>query len=123
MRNHSVTRWLAVLLLSGGCSAALACGAREATPLQAEVGLANESVYVWNRGEEQWRAGVVFVDERTEEMSKAFHGITPGGFVQFPLREFRKGTESPFEDGALPGVVWVEVEGYAPREFRLGGSR
>jgi hypothetical protein len=101
----------------------VSCASQEAATLEAEVALANESVYVWNRGEEQWGAAVVFVDERTEEMSKAFHGITPGGFVQFPLREFRKGTERVFEDDVLPGVVWVEVEGYAPREFRLGGSR
>jgi hypothetical protein len=72
---------------------------------------------VRNRG-----VGVVFVDERTQEMRKTFRGINPGGFVQFPLREFRKGTERVFEDGVVPGVVWVEVEGYAPREFHLTES-
>ena len=122
MRNHSMMRWLAVLLLFGGCTAALSCAAKEEATLEAEVRLLNESVYVWNRGEEPWGAGVLFVNERTQEMRKAFHGITPRGFAQFPLREFRKGTERAFEDGVLPTVVWVEVEGYAPREFLLTGS-
>jgi hypothetical protein len=108
-----VLLWFA--LLTGGCSS-------DSRPqLEAEVKIANNSVYVWNRGETAWSGGTVYLNKRSDKISKTIATVNPGGFAQLPLREFRKGSTpgSPRANISAPQTVLVEVEGYAPRSFDL----
>jgi len=93
--------------------------------LEAEVQIANNSVYVWNRGDVEWTGGTVFLDKKSDDIQKKFGTVQPGGFAQLPLREFRKGTgpDSTRADVTSPGSVLVEVDGYAPRRFELNDTQ
>jgi len=95
------------------------CNSQEREPLKAEVKIANRSVYVYNRGDQPWSGGVVFLNERSQEIQKSFGTVNPGGFAQLPLREFRQGSKPVSENSLYPNFVWVEVEDYAPKKFKL----
>ena len=90
-------------LLSGSCSS-------DSRPqLEAEVQIANNSVYVWNRGDVEWTGGTVFLGKKSDDIRKTFRTVQPGGFAQLPLREFRKGTgpDSTPADVTSPSSVLV----------------
>ena len=118
----SLSRWLlltSLLVCAGGIL--LSCSSKEEQPeLEAEVKILNESVYVWNRGTQQWTGGgVVFLNERSLGIKRPLGKVTPKGFGQLPLREFRYNSKSISEISFNLKFVWVEVEGYAPRKFTL----
>ncbi len=102
-------------LLVGGC------GSDAGSKPEAEVKILNDSVYVWNRGTVDWNGGTVFLGRRSDEVQKTFGAVTPNGFAQLPLREFRKrsGSDSIPVDVTDPKIVWVVMEGYAPARFEM----
>ena len=120
MRNSSLKKLIAVCLLVGGSGILWACSSQKKAPLKAEVKLLHKSVYVFNRGDQPWSGGVVFLNERSQEIQKSFGTVNPKGFAQLPLREFRQGSTPVSESSLQLKFVWVEVEGYAPEKFTLG---
>jgi len=109
---------IAFILSAGGC------GSNAGPEPEAEVQILNNSVYVWNRGTVDWSSGTVYLGRRSEDIRKTFGKVTPDGFAQLPLREFRRGTgpDSTPADVTDPETVWVVVEGFAPRRFEMDGS-
>ena len=105
-------------------SVSLGCSSGELPAIEAEVRILNDSVYVWNRGTVDWSGGTVFLGRRSEEIQKSFRTVTPGGFAQLPLREFRKGSGPDATPVTVsdPTTVWVVMEGYAPARFEPDGT-
>ncbi len=96
------------------------CSSKKQPQLEAEVQIANESVYVWNRSEQPWSAGVVFLNDRSGKIQKSFRAeIKPGGFVQLPIREFKQADKPVSADLLEIKFVWVHVEGYAAKKFDI----
>ena len=122
MSEKNRTSWkllVALCFLASESVMFWACTLQEEEPsLKAEVKLLHESVYVYNRGDQPWSGGMVFVNERSQENQKLFGSVNPGGFAQLPFREFRQG-----HGVKPPQTVWVEVEGYAPAKFEFGGEQ
>jgi hypothetical protein len=107
-------------LLVAACGVFWSCSLQEEAPLRAEVKMARESVYVLNKGDRTWRGGIVFLNQRSQRIQKSFGMVKPGGFAQLPLREFCQGSSLVSEGSPELQFVWVEVEGYAPKKFKLG---
>ena len=116
--KNSFMKWsiMASLLVCAG-GMIWSCNSREEPALEAEVKILNESVYLWNRGSQPWTGGVVFLNERSLGIQKPFKTVNPNGFAQLPLREFKQDSRPISEDSFNLKVVWVEVEGYAPKKF------
>jgi hypothetical protein len=119
MGNSLWKQLIVVCLLAVGSGILWSCSFEEKVPLKAEVELAHRSVYVWNKGDRAWRGGMVFLDERSQEVSTSFGTVKPGGFAQLPLSEFRRASRPVPEYLLQPKVVWVEVEGYTPEKLKL----
>ena len=119
MRASLWQRFATACLLFCGSGMAWSCSSEEEAILEAEVELAHQSVYVWNRGEQAWSKGMVFLNDRSLQIQKPFGAVTPGGFAQLPLREFKQGSSPVSEDSLELEFVWVEAEGYAPKKFGL----
>lgn len=121
MSERKKTSWkplVALMLLAFGSVMIWACTLQEkGPPLKAEVKLLHESVYVYNRGDQPWSGGIVYLNERSQENQKSFGSVKPGGFAQLPFREFH-------QDHGVdpPKIVWVEVEGYASGKFEFGSG-
>jgi hypothetical protein len=119
MRGKNKTSWkllVAVCFLAFGSVMFWSCTSKEKEPpLKAEVKLLHKSVYVFNKGDQPWSGGMVFLNERSQENQKLFGSVNPGGFAQLPLREFRQS-----QGVKPPKIIWVEVEGYAPEKFEFG---
>jgi len=122
MRNSLPKRSILVCLLICVSSMMLSCSSRKEAKLEAEVKILHKSVYVWNRGQQPWTGGMVFLNERSLEIKKPFRTINPGGFAQLPLREFKQGSKPISEDSFNLKFVWVEVEGYAAKKFSVEPS-
>jgi len=123
MRLRSVLR--ACLIMTVFLLLSLSSCSDSRPQLEAEVQIANNSVYVWNRGEVAWTGGTVFLDKKSDDIQKKFGTVQPGGFAQLPLREFRKGMgpDSTPVEVASPGSVLVEANDYAPRRFELNDTQ
>ena len=123
MRLRSTLR--ACLIITAFILLSLSSCSDSRPQLEAEVQIANNSVYVWNRSSVEWTGGTVFLDKKSDDIQKAFGTVQPGGFAQLPLREFRKGTgpDSTPVDVTSPSSVLVEVDGYAPRRFELNDTQ
>lgn len=121
MRNSLWKRSILTCLLFCVSGMMFSCSSKEEQPeLEAEVKILNESVYVWNRGTQQWTGGgVVFLNERSLGIKRPLGKVTPNGFGQLPLREFRYNSKSISEISFDLKFVWVEVEGYAPKKFSV----
>jgi hypothetical protein len=120
MENSFCKRSISVCLLLCAGVALFCCSSKRQAQLKAEVQIANESVYVWNRGEEPWSGGVVFLNDRSGEIQKSFKAtINPGGFVQLPIREFKQGGKGVSEDSLEIKFVWVQIEGCAAKKFDI----
>ena len=119
MENSLPKRLILTCLLFCTSITMLSCSSRKGAELEAEVKILHKSVYVWNRGTQPWSAGVVFLNERSLGIQKPFKTVTPKGFAQLPLREFKQGSKPISEDSFNLKFVWVEVEGYAPKKFSL----
>jgi len=79
---------ITLLICTGGM--VFSCRSQKQPKLEAEVELANKSVYVWNRGTQAWAGGIVFLNERSLKIQKPFGTVNPQGFAQLPLREFKQ---------------------------------
>lgn len=112
-------KFIAVCLLFCGGVILWSCSSQKGEMLQAEVKILHQSVYVWNRGEQPWTKGMVYLNERSLDIKKPFRTVNPKGFAQLPLREFKQGSNPVQEDTLQLKYVWVEVEGYAPKKFIL----
>ena len=123
MRLRSALR--ACLIITAFILPSLSSCSDSRPQLEAEVQIANNSVYVWNRCDVEWTGGIVFLDIKSDDIQKTFGTVQPGGFAQLPLREFRKGTGSNATpaDVTSPSSVLVEVDGYAPRRFELNDTQ
>jgi hypothetical protein len=110
---------MVVCFLLCGIGIVGSCSSKKEAALIAEVEIAHQSVYVWNRGEQPWTGGMVFLNERSLKIQKAFGRINPGGFAQLPLREFKQGSSPVLEDTLKLRFVWAEIEGYAPKKFSI----
>ncbi len=119
MRKSIWKRVIAVFLVVAGSGMFWSCSLEEKMPLKAKVEVAHQSIYVWNKGDQAWPGGMVFLNDRSQNISKSFGTIQPGGFSQSPLREFRHGGKSVLESGLQIRSVCVEVEGYAREEFEV----
>ena len=120
MRNSLQKRLILVCLLLCASGTMLSCRSRKGAELEAEVKILNESVYVWNRGQQQWTGGgVVFLNERSLDIKRPLGKVTPKGFGQLPLREFKYNSKPISMDSFKLKFVWVEVQGYAPRKFNI----
>lgn len=121
MNRTILIRWLPVSLIAFALLVG-ACGSDAGSKPEAEVRILNDSVYVWNRGAVDWSGGTVFLGRRSEDIQKTFGTVTPNGFAQLPLREFRKGSgpDSIPVEVTDPEIVWVVIEGYAPARFEPG---
>lgn len=119
MKSSFRKQLIVVCMVVAGIGMFYSCSKEEKEMLKAEVKLANKSVYVWNRGDRAWRGGMVFINERSQEISKSFGTVNPRGFAQLPLREFRKDSKPVPQNSLQPEFVWVETEGYAPKKFKL----
>ena len=119
MGNFFWKRLIVVCLLFCGSGIVCSCGSKEKAMPTAEVELAHQSVYVWNRGEQPWSGGILFLNERSLGVQKPFGTVNPGGFAQLPLREFKQGSNPVSGDSLQLKFVWVEVEGYAPKKFSI----
>jgi len=106
---------ITLLICTGGM--VFSCRSQKQPKLEAEVELANKSVYVWNRGTQAWAGGIVFLNERSLKIQKPFGTVNPQGFAQLPLREFKQDSKPVSEDSLQVRFVWVEAEGYAPTKF------
>ncbi|MBW2172941.1 MAG: hypothetical protein JRF69_13435 [Deltaproteobacteria bacterium] len=104
---------------AAGSGMFLACGGEKKPPLLAEVGVAHQSIYVWNRGAQAWPGGKVFLNDRSQNISRPMGTIQPKGFAQLPIREFRQGGKSVLKTGLEITSVCVEVEGYATAKFPI----
>jgi len=120
MKNIFCKRSILVCLLFCAGAILFSCSSKKEAQLEAELKIANESVYVWNRGEEAWSGGVVFLNEKSGEIQKSFKAtITPGGFVQLPIREFKQAGKPVSESSLEIKFVLVQIEGYAPKKFDI----
>ena len=117
MRNYFLKQSIMASLLFCATAMIWSCSSRKEPALEAEVKILNESVYVWNRGSQPWTGGVVFLNEQSLGIQKPFKTVNPKGFAQLPLREFKQDSKPISEDSFNLKVVWVEVEGYAPKKF------
>ena len=100
-------------------TAMFSCSSDKEATLEAEVKIANESVYVWNRGTEPWTGGAVFLNDRSLDIQRPLGRVTPKGFTQVPLREFKQNSKPISEQSLKLSFVWVIVDGYVPRKFNL----
>ncbi len=119
MRNFLPKRFVLTCTLLGVSGMMFSCSSKKEATLEAEVEILNESVYVWNRGQQPWSGGVVFLNERSLDIQRPFGTINPNGFAQLPLREFKQDSKPISKDSLNLRLVWVEVEGYAPHKFNL----
>jgi hypothetical protein len=120
MKNIFCKRPILVCLLFCACAVLLSCGSKKQPLLEAEVKIANESVYVWNRGEQAWSGGEVFLNDLSQAIQKSFKAtINPGGFVQLPIREFKQGGKMVSAESLEIKFVWVQIEGYEPKKFDI----
>jgi hypothetical protein len=117
MRNR-IWKTVIVICLVVGSGMLWSCGPKE-PPLAAEVDVAHQSIYVWNRGDQAWTGGKVFLNDRSQNISRPMGTIQPRGFAQFPIREFRQGGKSVLKTGMEITSVCVEVEGYATEKFQI----
>ena len=119
MKNLLPKRPILLCLLLGASMIVLSCSTKKEPTLEAEVKILHKSVYVWNRGQQPWTAGEVFLNEESLGIQKSFRTINPKGFAQLPLREFKQDSEPVSEDTFELRFVWVKVEGYAPKKFDM----
>ena len=123
MRNVLPKRFVLTCMLLGVSGMMFSCSSKEEekeeATLEAEVKILNESVYVWNRGQQPWSGGVVFLNERSLDIQRPIGSINPKGFAQLPLREFKQDSKPISEESLNLRFVWVEVDGYAPKKFNL----
>ena len=122
MKNFLPKRLILVCLLLGVSGMMFSCSSKkEATEaiLEAEVKILHESVYVWNRGQQPWSGGAVFLNERSLDIQRPIGTVNPKGFAQLPLREFKQNSKPISKESFNLRFVWVEVEGYAPKKFSL----
>ncbi len=120
MKNIFCKRLILVCLLFCAGAALFCCSSKKQAQLEAEVQIANESVYVWNRGQEPWSGGEVFLNDRSLEIQKSFRAeINPRGFVQLPIREFKQAGKPVSESSLEIKFVLVQIEGYAPKKFDM----
>ena len=120
MRNSLLKRLIITCLLVCAGGMIWSCDSRKEPELEAEVKILNESVYVWNRGTQQWTGGgVVFLNERSLDIKRPLGKVTPNGFGQLPLREFKYNFKPISMESFNLKFVWVEVEGYAPKKFSV----
>ena len=119
MRNSLPKRLILTCLLLGASGIMWSCSSRKEATLEAEVQILHESVYVWNRGQQPWSGGVVFLNERSLDIQRPFGTINPRGFAQLPLREFKQDSKPVSENSLQLRFVLVKVEGYAPKKFSV----
>ncbi len=120
MENSFCKRLISVCLLFCAGVVLLCCSSKKQPQLEAEVQIANQSVYVWNRGQQPWSGGDVFLNDRSLEIQKSFRAsISPGGFVQLPIREFKRADKPVSEDSFEIKFVLVQIEGYAEKKFDI----
>ena len=119
MRNFLTKRLVLTCLLLCIGATIFSCSSKKEATLEAEVKIQNKSVYVWNRGQQPWSGGVVFLNEKSLDIQRPFATINPKGFAQLPLREFKQDSKPVSEESLNLRFVWVEVEGYAPKKFNL----
>ena len=119
MRNSLPKRLVLACLLLCVSGMMFSCSSKKEATLEAEVKILHESVYVWNRGQQPWSGGVVFLNERSLDIQRPFGTINPRGFAQLPLREFKQDSKPISEESLDLRFVWVKVEGYAPKKFSL----
>jgi hypothetical protein len=119
MRNRIWKLVIAVFLVAAGSGIFCSCSVEKEPPLAAEVDVAHQSIYVWNRGDQAWTGGKVFLNDRSQNISRPMGTIQPRGFAQFPIREFRQGGKSVLKTGMEITSVCVEVEGYATEKFQI----
>jgi hypothetical protein len=118
MRDRIWRLGIVVFLVAVGSGMLWSCGQKE-PPLKAKVEVAHKSIYVWNKGDQAWTGGKVFLNDPSQNISRPMGTVTPGGFGQFPIREFRQGGKSVLESGMEITSVCVEVEGYATAKFQI----
>jgi hypothetical protein len=119
MRNSLPKRLILTCLLLGASGIIWSCSSRKEATLEAEVQILHESVYVWNRGQQPWTGGVVFLNEQSLGIQKPFGAVNPRGFAQLPLREFKQDSKPVSENSLQLRFVLVKVEGYAPKKFSV----
>ena len=119
MRNFLPKRLVLVCLLLCVSGMMFSCSSKKGATLEAEVKILNESVYVWNRGQQSWSGGAVFLNKRSLDIQRPIGTINPKGFAQLPLREFKQNSKPISKESFNLRFVWVEVEGYAPKKFSV----
>ena len=119
MRNSLLNRPILVFLLFCASGMMFSCSSKKEATLEAEVKILNESVYVWNRGQQPWSGGAVFLNERSLDIQRPIGTVNPKGFAQLPLREFKQNSKPISKESFNLRFVWVKVEGYAPKKFSV----
>lgn len=119
MRNSYWKRLILLCLLFCASVILCSCRSKKEAPLEAEVKILHESVYVWNRGTEQWTGGEVFLNERSLGIKRPIGSVTPNGFSQSPLREFKQDSKPISVDSFNLKFVWVKVQGYEAKKFSV----
>jgi hypothetical protein len=109
---------MAVYLVVVASALMWSCGEKE-PPLKAKVEVAHQSIYVWNKGDKAWTGGKVYLNDQSQDIWRPLGKVTPGGFGQLPIREFKQGGKSVLETGLEITCVCVHVEGYATQKFPI----